>query len=132
VIGLCTTAGIAMGYAINWLHPNGLGILSRELQANIASSGNVVAEGRPSPLRRLAEMAWLAIFVPGLVIGICGSMFQMDVDSWFGPLAEHEPVKWIGFIGARSRSRCSSPAGAPGATAASIRAPPWACPRCGT
>ncbi len=100
VIGLCTTAGIAMGYAINWLHPNGLGILSRELQANIASSGNVVTEGRPSPLRRLAEMAWLAIFVPGLVIGICGSMFQMDVDSWFGPLSHYEPVKWIGFAGA--------------------------------
>jgi hypothetical protein len=89
-----------MGYAINWLHPNGLGILSRELQANIASSCDPVPNERPGPLRRLAEMAWLAIFVPGLVIGICGSMFQMDVDSWFGPLAGHEPVKWIGFIGA--------------------------------
>jgi hypothetical protein len=100
VIGLCTTAGVVMGYVINWLHPNGLGILSRELAANIAASCDAVPDDRPSPLRRLAEGAWLAIFVPGLVIGICGSMFQMDVDSWFGPLAEHEPVKWIGFAGA--------------------------------
>ncbi len=22
------------------------------------------------------------------------------MDSWFGPLAEHEPVRWIGFVGA--------------------------------
>ena len=99
VIGLCTAAGVVMGFVINWLHPNGFDALSREIAASVASAGDALPVERPGPLRRLAEAAWLAIFVPGLVIGICGSMFQMDVDSWFGPLAEHEPVKWIGFIG---------------------------------
>jgi hypothetical protein len=100
VISLCTAAGIVMGYVINWLHPNGLDALSREIAASVASAGDAFPVERPGPLRRLAEAAWLVIFVPGLVIGICGSMFQMDVDSWFGPLSGHEPVKWIGFVGA--------------------------------
>jgi hypothetical protein len=100
VIGLCTSAGIVMGYAINWLHPNGLGILTREVEARAVSACEALPPERPSLPRRLAEGLWLAIFVPGLVIGICGSMFQMDVDSWFGPLSHYEPVKWIGFAGA--------------------------------
>jgi hypothetical protein len=100
VIGLCTAAGIVVGYVVNWLHPNGLGILQKELAANIASAcATVMDEGRPGPLRRFAEKAWLAVFVPGLAIGIFASMFQLDVDSWFGPLAAHEPTKWIGFVG---------------------------------
>ena len=35
VIGLCTLAGIAAGYAVNALHPNGLGVLKREIAANL-------------------------------------------------------------------------------------------------
>jgi hypothetical protein len=101
VIGLCTTAGVIVGYVVNWLHPNGLGILQKELADNIASACKVVGDDAvPGPVRRVAEQAWLAIFVPGLLVGIFGSMFQMDVDSWFGPLGDYEPTKWLGFAGA--------------------------------
>lgn len=99
VIGLCTAAGIVMGYAVNALHPNGLGILSREIAARAASC-ETLEEARPGLVRLVAEGAWLVLFVPGLVVGICGSMFQMDVDSWFGPLAAHQPTQWLGFAGA--------------------------------
>jgi hypothetical protein len=102
VISLCTASGIVVGYVINWLHPNGLGVLKRELEANILASASHVMtdDARPGPVRRLAERAWLVLFVPGLVFGIFGSMFQMDVDSWFGPLGAYEPTKWVGFAGA--------------------------------
>jgi hypothetical protein len=100
VIALCTTAGIVMGYVVNWLHPNGLEILKREIGANIGGALPLAADEKPGALRLLAEKAWLLLFVPGLVVGVFGSMFQMDVDSWFGPLAAYEPTKWIGFVGA--------------------------------
>lgn len=101
VIGLCTAAGIVVGYVVNWLHPNGPGLLNRELEDNIKSAHHVVGDdATPGPLRQLAERTWLVIFVPGLAIGIFGSMFQMDVDSWFGPMSVYEPTKWIGLAGA--------------------------------
>ncbi|HEV2558127.1 MAG TPA: putative manganese transporter [Microvirga sp.] len=100
VIALCTVAGIVAGYAVNRLHPNGLGVLKREIEANLRSAAPVEGDRRPTALRRLAEKAWLALFVPGLVVGVVGGMFQVDVDAWFGPLAEHEPTRWLGFAGA--------------------------------
>jgi hypothetical protein len=85
---------------VNALHPNGIGMLKREIAANIASGSAASADERPGPLRLLAEKAWLVLFGPGLVLGVLVSMFQVDVDAWFGPYAALEPVKWIGFLGA--------------------------------
>jgi len=100
IIGLCTAAGIVMGFVVNAMHPNGLGILKREIAANLAGDAPIVEQDRPGPVRRFAEGVWLALLVPGLMLGILQSMFQLDVDSWFGSFGEYEPTKWLGFAGA--------------------------------
>lgn len=100
VIALCTAAGVVVGYAVNWLHPNGIGILKREIAVNVACGVPVAADERPGAVRLLGEKLWLLLFVPGLILGVLVSMFQVDVDSWFGIFAELEPTKWIGFLGA--------------------------------
>ena len=100
VIGLCTIAGVIVGYFVNWLHPDGIGALKREIAVNLGCNQPVAADERPSSVRLAAEKLWLALFVPGLVLGVLVSMFQVDVDGWFGPYAALEPVKWFGFLGA--------------------------------
>ncbi|HEY8564497.1 MAG TPA: putative manganese transporter [Beijerinckiaceae bacterium] len=99
IIALCTVAGIVMGFVVNWLHPNGLGALRREIEANLGCGVAPASDAVPGPVRRLGEKAWLLLFVPGLAVGILESMFQLDVNGWFGSLGEHEPTKWLGFAG---------------------------------
>ena len=98
VIGLCTVAGIVAGYVVNWLHPNGLSVLRREIEAQ-AACGAPVADGGPGCVRRLGEALWLAIFIPGVVIAVGEGILQYDVNAWFGPYAAHEPTQWIGLAG---------------------------------
>jgi hypothetical protein len=99
VIGLCTVAGIVAGYAVNFVHPNGLGVLRREIAANLGCSTPLGDDARPSALRRLAEKAWLLVFVPGLIVAILEGIVQVDVNAWFGAYAAHEPTKILGFVG---------------------------------
>ncbi|HEX2137945.1 MAG TPA: putative manganese transporter [Microvirga sp.] len=100
VIGLCTVAAIVVGFIVNWLHPEGIGALKREIAANVACDVPVAADERPGPVRLAAEKLWLVLFVPGLALGVLVSMFQVDVDGWFGAYAALEPTKWFGFAGA--------------------------------
>jgi len=100
VIGLCTVAGIIVGYVVNLLHPDGIGILKREISTNVGCKADVTDDQHPGPVRKLAEAAWLAAFLPGIVLGVLVSMFQVDVDSWFGAYAQYEPVKWFAFFAA--------------------------------
>jgi hypothetical protein len=99
VIGLCTVAGIVTGYVVDRMHPNGLGMLRREIEANLGCGTAPLGDARPGPARRLAEGAWLLVFAPGLVVAICEGILQMDVNAWFGAYAVHEPVKILGIVG---------------------------------
>lgn len=99
VIGLCTAAGIVTGLVVDRLHPKGLGILRREIEAQLGCAVASPGDTRPGLLRRMAEKLWLLVFVPGLVIAIGEGILQLDVNAWFGALAPHEPVKWIGVAG---------------------------------
>ncbi|KAA2236524.1 putative manganese transporter [Salinarimonas soli] len=99
VIGLCTLAGIAAGYAVNLLHPDGLGVLKREIAANLGCGAPAGADERPSRARRLAEAGWLLVLIPGLAIAILEGILQLDVNAWFGAYAEHEPTKVLGLAG---------------------------------
>ena len=99
VIGLCTVAGIVAGYVVNFVHPNGLGVLRREIEVNLGCAAPAHDDAHPSTLRRLAEKAWLLVFVPGIVVAILEGIAQVDVNAWFGAYAAHEPTKILGFIG---------------------------------
>jgi len=99
VIGLCTVAGVAAGYVVNAVHPNGLGVLKREIEAQAGCRIASPQDAQPGPARRAAEVLWLLVFAPGVVIAVCEGILQMDVNAWFGALGEHEPAKWVGVVG---------------------------------
>lgn len=99
VIGLCTVAGIIVGYVVNYFHPNGLGVLNKEIEANLGCKIPPAEDVKPGLLTRLAEQLWLVIFVPGLAIGVL-DLFQVDANEWFGAYAAYNPVQWLGVAGA--------------------------------
>lgn len=94
VIGLCTLAGIASGYAVEALH--GKDFLRKAVTdwADYRKKcGEVVDYGR------IISSAWFAVLVPGVALGL-GNAFQVDTDAWFGPVSALHPTQWIGFAGA--------------------------------
>lgn len=99
VIALCTVAGVVVGYVVDRLHPNGLGALRREIESSLSFVVSPDAGAKPRLIQRLSEGLWLTLFLPGLVLGVLTSMFLVETDAWFGPLAPYEPTKWIGFLG---------------------------------
>ena len=52
---------------------------------------------KPRSLNLLSTI-WLALIIPSTIIGLALA-FQLDVDSWFGPLSTYEPTLWLGAFG---------------------------------
>lgn len=99
VISVSLTAGVLTGWVVDALH--GRDFLRQKVRAAPAFEEDEAAERAREPmlsvgLRRL----WIALLLPGAVLGICVA-FQVDSDRLlFGPLAEYEPTLWIGVAGA--------------------------------
>lgn len=92
MISLGLAVGVVSGYAVEALH--GRDFLRSKDRAVVGSTIDCHASGLP----RLRPL-WLALFGPGLVIGILLA-FQVDVDALFGPWKEWRPTLWLGLAGA--------------------------------
>lgn len=96
VIAIQFVAGTLSGYLVDATHgtdfmrPKAADAQTMDLDI---PPGSLLSYSKPSTL------AWFGLLVPGIAFGL-GNAFQADTDSWFGPLAGHQPTTWIGITGA--------------------------------
>lgn len=85
--------GTTSGYVVDFIHGPDF-LRSKTTNAVVAQP----LEHYGAAARSLRPL-WLALLVPGLVIGVL-LMFQIDPDTLFGPWAELGLATWLGFTGA--------------------------------
>lgn len=93
VFSICFVAGLSFGYLVEWIHGPDFMREKRETKSEFMSHTE-----RPGIIN-LLRWPWIALMVPGLVLGI-GTAMQVDTDAWFGSLAVYDPTLWLGCLGA--------------------------------
>ncbi|MEW8414146.1 MAG: putative manganese transporter [Candidatus Thiodiazotropha sp.] len=95
VLAMGVVLGTLSGYLIDAIHGDGF---MRPEQASIYRSTPMERptdqEGLP-----LADKVWLALVIPGLVIGVM-SAFQIDFDGLISGVTSGDPGYWLGVSGA--------------------------------
>jgi hypothetical protein len=88
--------GTISGYVLEAIHgPDFMrmqALAEPEEAARRARLGRRPRDGSP------LNPAWLVLMIPGVVFAVPIAM-QIDPNTWFGALASHEPVTWLGCAG---------------------------------
>ena len=92
VYAICLITGCVSGCLLNWLH--GLNYLRPKIPPKLADEHQTV----PDIPEHLSKW-FVYLIIPGVVLGAAAAM-QHNTDIWFGGLAQFEPTKWLGFVGA--------------------------------
>jgi hypothetical protein len=96
IYALSTGAGIVTGYFVERVH--GQDFLRCPDSVRV-KTGKLGAFCGPGKVAGYLRWLWLALIIPGLVIGI-GEAFQADTDAWFGAFGAFQPTLWAGVCGA--------------------------------
>lgn len=86
-------AGTVSGYIVEAIH--GKDFLRKEIKTEKEFKESAENPG----VLGFLQFPWLLIMLPGLALGAANA-FQLDANEWFGTLGTHDPVLWIGFVGA--------------------------------
>ena len=97
VLALGVVVGAVSGWVIDGLHRPGFLVPGRGERPVRLDSG--AGEAKPSDRSAWLDRAWVALMVPGVVIGLLAA-FQVEVDALLGPLSALEPAFWLGVAGA--------------------------------
>lgn len=93
-LGLAT--GSACGLVVDALH--GPDFLRMQAEAGPAAAARRARAGRRARHATRLDPVWFAVMVPGVVFAVPIAA-RIDPNTWFGPLAAHEPVTLLGFAG---------------------------------
>ncbi len=94
VIGISIVVGTLSGLIVDAIHGDEF---LRGNSAIVSDSGP--HDARPPATRRHWQIAWLALIVPGFVLGVAVA-FQFDPNTLFGHFGGYEPAIWLGAAGA--------------------------------
>ncbi len=95
VLGVSMPVAVLTGYAVDALH-------GRDFLRPASVDGASLSCARPMRMSRpgqVAEVFWLALMVPGLIIGILAA-FQIDLDAMLPEGISIAPAHWLGGAGA--------------------------------
>jgi hypothetical protein len=94
LLAMGVVVGTLSGYLIDAIHGDGF---MRPVRTDPRHAGPTA---RPGPAKRLSAMekSWVAMMVPGVVIGVLAA-FQVDFDDLVRPLIPGEPGFWLGVAG---------------------------------
>jgi len=93
VYALSLTAGITMGYIVEWIH--GRNFLRKEQE----TKKEFMAHTEMPNVLGFLQCPWVLLMIPGFALGMANA-FQLDSDLWFGSWSAYEPTLWLGFMGA--------------------------------
>lgn len=96
LFAISLVVGTLSGYAVELIH--GKDFL-RKNRATCPIAGIFCRVSSAHPPQSRLHYLWLALAVPGLVLGLAGA-FHLDTDMWFGPLSGAQPTLWLGVAGA--------------------------------
>jgi hypothetical protein len=94
------TVGSLTGWFVDWLHGTDFMRAAVTEKAIVAArkTHDLTDDERVSGFTWI-DIAWLGLLVPSIALGLMIA-FQQDTDWLFGPLAGHEPTRWLGLTGA--------------------------------
>jgi len=108
VLAVSMVVGVLAGYIIDAIHKPGFmrPVIRNKAESDAesdADQGNKDAAVDASPVNRIrlsrSEILWLALMIPGVVIGVLAA-FQLDLDAWLSSWLQIAPAHWLGVIGA--------------------------------